>query len=269
MTWGSTVEMVADVQNWLTNPASNLGWIILGNEGTSQTAKRVPSRENGNSALRPQLIVEYIPATGPQTVEVRPSRDTTIYDDATLANGAGEWVFAGVTRVGAIRRALMMFDLTGAVPAGATIDSAALTLTVSQSSTGEQPISLYEMLTAWSVRASDAETNEGKGAVALPGDATWESTGLGGTWGTAGGDHAPTPLATTPVAATGTTPSWGSEGELIALVQRWVNEPASNHGVLLIGNEEAKHTAKRFDALENISGFPEPHPPILTIEYTP
>jgi hypothetical protein len=265
VTWGSTVEMVDDVQRWLVNPASNFGWMILGNEGPNQTAKRVASRENTDSALQPRLIVEYVPVSGPQSVDVMPSQDTTIYDDATLANGAGEWVFAGVTLQGAIRRALMAFDLSGAVPAGSTVDSATLTLMVSRSSTDEQPISLYELLAAWSAGASDAETNEGKGALALAGDATWDSTGLGGTWATAGGDHGQTPLGTSSVADSGTTSTW----ELGALVQRWVDEPASNHGVLLIGNEEAEHTAKRFDALENISGFPVPHPPILTIHYTP
>ena len=268
--WGSTEATIADVQGWLDDPSSNFGWIVIGKEGTRQTAKRTASRENPNAEIRPRLVVEYLPATGPQTLNILPSQDTTIYDDATLANGAGEWLFAGVTRRGAVRRALLRFDVTGAVPAGVTIDSATLTLTVSQSSTSEQAISLHEVLGPWSAGASDAEFNEGKGAVAQPGDATWELTGVGAErWTTPGGDYDPTPLATVGVTAVGTAPVWGPNDDLTALVQRWLDAPNGNHGVMLVGNESADHTAKRFDALENFSGFPEPHPPVLTITYTP
>ena len=58
-TWGSTPEMVADVQGWLSNPAGNFGWLLLGNEGLSQTAKRFDSMENATAANRPMLVIEY------------------------------------------------------------------------------------------------------------------------------------------------------------------------------------------------------------------
>ena len=32
-TW-SSAQMVADVQGWLDNPASNFGWLMLGDEST-------------------------------------------------------------------------------------------------------------------------------------------------------------------------------------------------------------------------------------------
>src|SRR5207244_1112629 len=37
----SSAQMVADVQGWLNNPANNFGWLVLGDESTSPTAKRV------------------------------------------------------------------------------------------------------------------------------------------------------------------------------------------------------------------------------------
>lgn len=61
-TWGSTPQMVADVQGWLDAPASNNGWILLGNEETLQAVKRFDARESGPNA--PQLIITYNPPTG-------------------------------------------------------------------------------------------------------------------------------------------------------------------------------------------------------------
>jgi spore coat protein A len=62
-TWGSTSGMVADVQNWLDNPAQNFGWIVIGDETQNETAKQFGTRENtGNGgADRPQLTINYTP----------------------------------------------------------------------------------------------------------------------------------------------------------------------------------------------------------------
>ena len=49
--------MVADVQGWLDNPASNFGWLMLGDESTNLTAKRFDTRE---STSPPVLAITYI-----------------------------------------------------------------------------------------------------------------------------------------------------------------------------------------------------------------
>jgi len=59
--WGSTAQMVADVQGWLDNPASSFGWIIRGNETTSNTVLRFGTRENSAPADRPVLTVDFTP----------------------------------------------------------------------------------------------------------------------------------------------------------------------------------------------------------------
>jgi len=59
-TWGTTTNMVADVQTWLDAPAANFGWLLLGNE-TTTTAKRFNTREHSDPTTRPALIVEYVP----------------------------------------------------------------------------------------------------------------------------------------------------------------------------------------------------------------
>jgi hypothetical protein len=63
-TWASTPEMVADVQQWLDSPSTNFGWVVVGNEAVSATAKRFDSRENINPLVRPRLTVTYQPPVG-------------------------------------------------------------------------------------------------------------------------------------------------------------------------------------------------------------
>ncbi len=59
-TVASTAQMVADVQDWLDNPTANFGWLLLGNETLSQTARRFDSRENPTMANRPVLTVTFV-----------------------------------------------------------------------------------------------------------------------------------------------------------------------------------------------------------------
>lgn len=60
-TWASTKQMVADVQSWLDKPATNFGWLLLGDESTSKTARAFATKEDTTAALRPRLLVSYTP----------------------------------------------------------------------------------------------------------------------------------------------------------------------------------------------------------------
>ncbi len=60
-TWGSTPEMVADVQGWLDTPASNFGWIVVGDETTPATAKRFDTKDHLTEPNRPLLTVDFTP----------------------------------------------------------------------------------------------------------------------------------------------------------------------------------------------------------------
>ena len=59
-TWGSTPQTTSDVQAWLDDPVNNFGWLLLGDESTSQTAKQFDSRENAIECNRPVLTVKYV-----------------------------------------------------------------------------------------------------------------------------------------------------------------------------------------------------------------
>lgn len=58
-TWGSTPQMVADVQSWLDAPKGNYGWVILGDETQAATAKVFQSLDGQTESTRPQLAVTF------------------------------------------------------------------------------------------------------------------------------------------------------------------------------------------------------------------
>lgn len=60
-TWTSTPQMVTDVQSWLDAPTGNFGWILIGTESGTTTAKRFDTRENLVVANQPLLTIDYTP----------------------------------------------------------------------------------------------------------------------------------------------------------------------------------------------------------------
>ncbi len=74
-TWGSTSQMVADVQQWLTAPSANNGWILIGAESAAHSAKRFDSRENPVPQVRPQLTLTF---NSPVDVPAPPNLDRLV-----------------------------------------------------------------------------------------------------------------------------------------------------------------------------------------------
>ena len=82
------------------------------------------------------------PLASAAQVTINPVKDNTIYQGTDPVSGeifednscgAGAEVYAGVTNDGFNRRALLQFDIAGAVPAGSTINSVTLTTTINRS----------------------------------------------------------------------------------------------------------------------------------------
>jgi hypothetical protein len=198
------------------------------------------------------------------------SKDNSLFSESsTLSNGAGARLFCGRVAPqggGALRRALLAFDVAGNVPPGATIDSVELTLNMSRSIAGAEPCSISALTTDWGEGASDAPGQEGRGAPAQPGDATWDHTFFDTDfWTTDGGDFEAVPDATIDVAGNGFY-TWGTNAAMVSRVQFWLDTPASNFGWILIGNEAELTTAKRFDSRENVT---EANRPRLRVVFTP
>ena len=62
-TWGSTPQMVADVQSWLDDQPSNFGWLLKGIETAPTMAKRFATRENSTASSRPSLVIDFTNTT--------------------------------------------------------------------------------------------------------------------------------------------------------------------------------------------------------------
>jgi len=194
------------------------------------------------------------------SVTLHPVRDNTLYEDAAggLSNGAGGYLFAGLTNQPNKRRALLAFDVEAELPAGAVILSAQLVLEMSQTISGATPVALQRVLADWGEGTSNAPNAEGGGAASTLGDATWIHTFWATTaWTNPGGDFAATASATQSVAGDGSY-IWGSTAAMVADVQSWLDTPAQNFGWALVGDEATAASAKRFASRENGSTAARP-----------
>ena len=185
---------------------------------------------------------------GVQTVTVTASKDNTLYESTSgdLSNGAGMALFVGKTGRGEARRALIQFDLTDSIPAGATIVTATIELQLDRTSSGESNGTIHRVTADWGEGESDAPAEEGGGAPAAAGDATWIHRFYDAeTWKSQGGDFIADPSAEAVLGGFGAV-SFGTTEGLVSDVQSWVNDPSSNFGWIIIGDESHGQTAKRF-----------------------
>jgi hypothetical protein len=206
--------------------------------------------------------------TLPSTIVLGPSKDNTLYQSSAgnISNGAGDSFFAGLvgSRGGsAIRRGLIAFDIADNIPARSTINNVTLTLYMLQTQSGAQTMQLRDVLADWGEGTS---VGTGMGAPATTNDATWiyRFYNTTATWTNAGGDFATTASASTSVSGVGFY-TWGSTTQMVADVQNWLDHPTNNFGWLVLGNDAATGSAKRFASKENPVSTEQP---TLTIDYT-
>jgi spore coat protein A, manganese oxidase len=211
----------------------------------------------------------WAPTAVADTVTLQATSDVTLYSEADdKANGAGDYVFVGQTNGGKWRRTVQRFDVSG-IPAGSTITSATLTLHMSRTVAGNQTLRLHRVLQDWGEGASNAGGEEGDPVNAMLNDATWryrfyDPNNQSGSpqWTTLGGAFVAGVSASTVVGNVGFY-SWSSAG-MVSDVQAWLNNSAGRFGWIMIGNETANMTAKRFDSRTNPTVARRP---VLTVVY--
>jgi hypothetical protein len=204
-------------------------------------------------------------ATAQTAITLRSVRDNTIYQSSngSLSNGAGEYLFAGKTATGSIRRALVKFDFS-AIPSNATITGVSLTLNVSRFASGARDIAVHRLLREFGEGTSNATGQEGRGATARTNDVTWLHTFWNTqTWSTPGGDFVTTPSAISTFSGLG--PIIFDSEQLLADVRAWHARPSGNTGWIFRGDETTNTTAMRFDSREITGGATAPK---LTVTYT-
>jgi len=73
-TFGPASNLVADVQQWLANPSTNFGWVLMSeSESIPFTLRRFASREQTN--VSPSLFIQYIVPVLPQFQSIKLNGD--------------------------------------------------------------------------------------------------------------------------------------------------------------------------------------------------
>ena len=240
--------------------------------------------------MKTALLVALFPAASlAGTVVLEPVKDATLYQDPdadgqqALANGSGGFLFIGRTDQppnplsptpspvrGLLRRSLLKFEVSSAVPTEAIVLDAKLELTVTNIprsiTSDDRDATLHRVLADWAEGPSDPDDPEGIGAIVGDGEATWTHR-ISGTsaWATPGGDFVPDVSATEVVAENFTRYSWEGIG-MLDDVRAWISGVAENHGWIMLGDESVPKTARRFNSRTN-STFPVTFRPSLTIDF--
>lgn len=142
--------------------------------------------------------------------------------------------------------ALVAWDLSGYIPAGSVVTDAKITFRVLGTSTQAYP--MYEVLRGW-----------------LAGSTTWLQAAAGMAWQVPGAtgnlDRGSTAVASIVGNASEVTVTLNSAGR--AMVQRWLDDPASNHGIVIssTSNTDGLDLASN----QNATGAYRPR---LTLTYT-
>lgn len=198
------------------------------------------------------LLLQNSPVVGqPQELELIPSKDNTLYESltGTVSNGVGQYLFFGRTNQGAVRRALMAFDVAASIPSGSVIESAVLRISVTMTIAGPSNATVRRVQQDWGQGTSNAGGQEGTGTDATAGDATWIHTFFDtDTWSTEGGDFDDT-LTSASVGPAGEV-DFPSSAAFVETVQSWLETPGENFGLIILGDENKVPSAKQIGSRE-------------------
>ena len=193
-------------------------------------------------------------------------RDNTLFESATgdLSSGMGRACFAGDNATLNTRRGLLYFDVAGQVPAGSIILHAELWLHVSSvPMVQSRVVNVHRLLASWGEGTSSSPG--GGGAPAGLGDATWLHRFFPDSlWSSPGGDFAEVASASVAVPDTGMYVWTGPE--LVADIQSWINDPATEFGWMLRGEEGVTQSVRRIDSREVLEPALRP---VLWLELVP
>jgi hypothetical protein len=249
------LDVTAAVLEWIANPQDNQGFLLTA-VGNVSVQYDLASSDWIDRYYRPQLVLTYSqPTATPTGTPPTPTPSATptftpaptatptptlprvervlqqgVADyNGTQATTLDSWnqaqnlSFRGdlIVRQGDVRSGLLRFDLSS-VPAGVNLRGATLRLYAERSSNpNPMQVQGYVLRRDWT-----------------PAQATWLQAANGALWQAPGangtGDRADKPLFDVTVSAAG---QW-IEADVTEAVRAWLNNPASNRGLLLKGGGE-------------------------------
>lgn len=213
-------------RDWLAQPVNNYG-VMLKTTGALLNAD-FRSDEASQTSERPKLTLNYRLPCGRTNVTLASSADTYInkVDAGSQDNNYG----AGISLLQGNQdkhRVLMRFD-TSTIPAGTRLNSAILRIYMaSDNNNGVFTIYAYPLSQPW-IQGTGTGGNSTTSA-------TWKNR-TSVTWATPGGDYSATayqPPYSLTIDTTSFTSGW-LDFEMTRLTQSWVDNAASNYGVILV-----------------------------------
>ncbi|MDB6137880.1 MAG: hypothetical protein JWO94_952, partial [Verrucomicrobiaceae bacterium] len=224
---------------------------------------------NDPDTNQPTGAIYKIIAATMVTQTITAKKDNTIFSEDDASNYHSDalgYLYVGKTGPNYgpyVRRALVSFDVAGALPAGVSIQSAQFRLKAEMmaASASGSVLSINRLTQTWGEGTSH-NTTGGSGAPATIGDATWTRTFYNtNAWSTPGGSYVPTASATAAIATTGPL-TWNSTVQTVADVQSWLDNPSSNGGWIVRGDEINSKTAIQFHSVQQGNT-----PPALIVTY--
>lgn len=190
------------------------------------------------------------------SVILQPIADTSIFEAFPDNNlGANENLVAGANANLQRGRALIRFDIAGAIPSNAIIESVSLTITVVITPPGGGASSIFDLrrlLVSWGEGAGTGNA----GLAANPGEATWNARFFpSNLWSMPGGsisnDISQGVSASLLLPDLGTY-TFASTSNLVSDVQAWLQVPATNFGwILMSESEDTAFTVRRIGSRES------------------
>jgi hypothetical protein len=217
------------------------------------------------------LLVLSSPLALADVAVIPASKDATIFNDGVgaVASGAAKEFYAGLAGSNSsypVRRALLAFDVAGAIPAGSTIQSVQLRLELLQVAplSGPKIFTLRRLTSDWNEGPTVGFS--GGGGTSQAGDVTWVHTNYPGSlWATPGGDFVAGTSASLTIGSVGTY-TFLSTATLVSDVQLWLDTPAQSFGWILAGPETGTKNARKFAARNADTAAFRPQ---LTVTYLP
>jgi hypothetical protein len=211
------------------------------------------------------------PCAHADSITIPAGRDNTVFSESTNSGGLATTFIAGRNNAGGVRRALLWFDVAGQVPAASVITGVTLTAhldSAAQTETQARDLGLYRLSADWGEGTSGGGgPGGGQGQAATPGDATWLHRYFDTQfWTNPGGDFAATASGSASVGVAPGFYAWSSTAGLVADVQDWLNNPATNFGWALTADESINGTVRRFQSREAADPATRP---LLAIDYHP
>lgn len=248
---GANINAV--VNSWLTG-GTNRGLAMIPVGSATNTVSWY-TRTEGTTSRRPQIVITYTPngCSGTTSIRDSGSEDTYIDENAPTSNFGTGTELKNKPESSKRKHSLVKWSLAS-VPAGVTIDSATMGITV-KTAQANQVHEVHRMLTAW---------NEGTGAT---NGATWnDSDGTGGgfpgdwTAGTFGsGDYSATSLGNITPSSTGLKTL-----SITSQVQSWYSGAHTNNGVVLLSTGSSTKDAKYYSSEEGTAA----RRPTLTVNWS-